>query len=582
MTSATDIITYVGVPLAVLGVLPILYTLLRAILTVRSIRKTLLRHGHIPSTRTRPEGFTTRSSPMTSLVEVDLPRYTITPLDRSDPDYWKVDASSFAGDRHALLRTESTLSMVEEGRVQGFLRGGSWRTFHWKKLVVGRKLYRIQWEDELREPAAEIDFSELVHFLMDWGAVPDAHGWEKLKLGGLWTPGGTILLKREDDGNEKLGRDWVLRTTVPDESDGVLSLSVRWNVLTGNGGSDRGVASLAPGWARLKQPGKGTLSNEVDASGLVGRVEQYRRLLPLQSPADGVRFCIEGTQISEVQWECGFAETGECLSLRVDSEQINTSLWFTCAASALSRCTQLGGGLWGFDMPTNIANLARKESVPCGVMVMLGLMAEIDTPAWYRQDAIQVTQPNNLAQRQHRRFMERQRRTREESTMPPEQAKIARMNREAEERMAMHDDMIADAQQRIEREESRLKDAIASPKLSNKAVAEACLAWLIEKGEIDHGSTLQELAEAVLYLMIVDRRTDGEAATVYEVLNEWQLWSQHGGMRKSNVTFLGDKKTEFCFAAALVYIIEEAANATNHSGEVLKECLRMWKKVRLG
>lgn len=184
MTSATDIITYVGVPLAVVGVLPILYTLIRALLTLRSIRNTLLRHGHVPTSSTRPDGFTTRSSPMTSLIEVDLPRYTIAPLDRSDPDYWRLDASSFAGDRHALLRAESTLSMVEEGRVQGFLRGGSWRTFHWKKLVVGRKLYRIQWEDELREPPAEIDFSDLVHFLMDWGAVPNAGGWEKFEAWG--------------------------------------------------------------------------------------------------------------------------------------------------------------------------------------------------------------------------------------------------------------------------------------------------------------------------------------------------------------------------------------------------------------
>ena len=37
---------------------------------------------------------------------------------------------------------------------------------------------------------------------------------------------------------------------------------------------------------------------------------------------------------------------------------------------------------------------------------------------------------------------------------------------------------------REERAERRIKDAIASPKMSNKAVAEACLAWLIGKGEV--------------------------------------------------------------------------------------------------
>ena len=100
---------------------------------------------------------------------------------------------------------------------------------------MGRKLYRIQYADELPEPPAEIGFSDLVHFLLDWGAVPDESGWEKLKSGGLWTPGGTVLLGRKDnrdeDGGSEMkktaGLDWVLRTSVPDESDEVLCLNMR-------------------------------------------------------------------------------------------------------------------------------------------------------------------------------------------------------------------------------------------------------------------------------------------------------------------------------------------------------------------
>lgn len=582
MTSATDIITYVGVPLAVLGVLPILYTLLRAVLTLRSIQKTLRRHGHVPATNTRPDGFTTRSSPMTSLIEVDLPRYTIAPLDRSDPAYWKVDGSSFAGDRHALLRADSTLSMVEEGRVQGFLRGGSWRTFHWKKLVVGRKLYRIQWEDELREPPAEMDFSDLVHFLMDWGAVPDAHGWEKLKQGGLWTPGGTALLKRLDEESEKVGVDWVLRTSVPDESDGVLSLSVRWNILGDSRGSDRGITSLPPGWARLKQAGKAPLTKQVEEKGFVQRIEQARLALPSHPQSESVRFCIEGSQVSRVLWEHDGTATGEPLHRWPGSVDNGSSLWFTCAASALSRRKQIGTGLWGFDMPSHVVNCVRKESVACGVMVMLGIMAEIDTPAWSTNAPSEATSPTNPALRYHRRYLERQRRMQEECTMPPEQQRVARMNRETEERLAIHDDMIADARQRMEQEENRLKDAVASPRLSNRAVAEACLAWMIDHEEIKRDYTLESLVEAVLYLLIVDQRPNGEAAGIVEVLDEWQVWSQHGGMKKSHVAFLGEKKVEFCCAAALVCIIEEAANAFSHSGEVIKECLRSWRKVRVG
>jgi len=46
--------------------------------------------------------------------------------------------------------------MIEKGRVRGFLREESWRTFHWKKLVMGRKLYRIQYAI-LRRARVEAD-----------------------------------------------------------------------------------------------------------------------------------------------------------------------------------------------------------------------------------------------------------------------------------------------------------------------------------------------------------------------------------------------------------------------------------------
>jgi hypothetical protein len=110
MASATDVITYIGIPLAVLSVLPIFYTFFLSILTQRRIRS-LLHHGHKPLTSTGPyrfpslsnrgpsrrsdgTGVVIRSSPMTSQVEVELPTFTIAPLERSSEFYWKLDAGS--------------------------------------------------------------------------------------------------------------------------------------------------------------------------------------------------------------------------------------------------------------------------------------------------------------------------------------------------------------------------------------------------------------------------------------------------------------------------------------------------------
>jgi hypothetical protein len=612
MTSATDVITYIGVPLAVLGVLPIFYTFFLSILTQRHIRSLLLHHGHKPLTSTGPyrflssstggsrrsdgTGFTIRSSPMSSQVEVELPTYTIAPLERSSELYWKLDCSNPEhGHGHAIgrsmARVESTLSMIEEGRVRGFLRGGSWRTFHWKKLVVGRKLYRIQYADELREPPSEIDFSGLVHFLLDWGAVPDESGWGKLKSGGLWTPGGTVLLGRkenqDDDAGSELkkkaaGQDWVLRTSVPDESDGVLCLNVRWS-----GGEDgptegRGAGSLPPGWGRLTQPEKGVVSGEVEQKGLAGRIEEFGSINKAAHRSESLRFHVDGDAVTEVFWEHSRIETGLKTSLWQTGNK-GAATWFTSAASALLQRKDSRGGLWGFEIPSNILTFTKQDSIPCGVMVILGIIAEIDTPAWQTEEEEHDRLKNNVAgQRHHQRFLQRMRAEQLEKSMPEAQARVARMNRMAEERQQMMDDMNEERMAREERAERRIKDAIASPKMGNKAVAEACLAWLIDKEEVGREWTVANLAEAVLYLMAVDQRSDSDAAKVVEILEEWMGWAQNANLKKSHINFLENRKVEFCFAAALVALVQEAAGSAAKAGADMIECLKLWRKVRLG
>jgi hypothetical protein len=118
--------------------------------------------------------------------------------------------------------------------------------------------------------------------------------------------------------------------------------------------------------------------------------------------------------------------------------------------------------------------------------------------------------------------------------------------------------------------------------MANKAVAEACLAWLIEKGEVGREWTVANLAEAVLYLIAVDQRSDGDAAKVVEILEEWMGWARSASLKKSHITFLENCKVEFCFATALVALVQEAAGSTGKAGADMIECLKLWRKVRLG
>ena len=620
MANASDIITYIGVPLAVLGVLPILYTFVLSILTQRRIRSLLIHHGHRPLSTSRPnEGFTLRSSPMASLVEVELPRYTIAPLERGEGDYWKVtdDGRDDTLEDHHLLergdRVESTLSMIEEGRVQGYLRGGSWRAFHWKKLLVGKKLYRIQYEDELREPPAEVGFEELVMFLLDWGAVPDSMGWEKLRSGGLWTPSGTVLLRKpESEDEESLeqeksrrptrSNDWVLRTSVPDESDGILSLTIRWS-------SDdsarsvaelRGAASLPPGWGRLRQPERleQTEKRKELETNLPARIADLQSSHEYSLDSTSFRFHAEDNRVQRLLWENSNVETGfVCEPFRC-YEQSSAGLWFTCATSALlSHKQSSSGGLLAFEMPPDVKTFLRKDSVPCGVMVMLGLLPDNDAPQW---SAERGNNDNGLerSRKVHAKMQAQMAAERLEATMPAEQARIHKANRRARDAQDFHDEMISGNAARREREERIINEAIASPRMSIKKVAEACLTWLIERGEIGKEWTVEQLAEAVLYLIVVDLQCNrdaedkqsegGDAMRIVIILDEWMSWAMAGGMKKQQYHMLeGEKdRVAFCFAVSLVAVVAEGVTSSNAGmgkvGVDMIECLRLWRKIRLG
>ena len=202
----------------------------------------------------------------------------------------------------------------------------------------------------------------------------------------------------------------------------------------------------------------------------------------------------------------------------------------------------------------------------------------------------------NMAQRHHQRFLAQREAEKLEATMPPDQARIHRMNREAESRRQQNSEMMAQLAERRQRDERRVSDAIASPRMQVKSVAEACLAWLIERGEVGREWTVEQLAEAVLYLMVVDGQQGGNDVSVAEngrekreshamvqVLDEWMEWSAAGGMNRQQYVLLEENKVEFCFAASIVAVIQ-MAEATSHvkASVDIMECLRVWRKVRLG
>lgn len=578
-TTPTDIITYIGVPLAVLGVLPILYTSSRALWTQRSIRSILKRHGLLDSALTRV-------SLVGGIVEVELPRCTVTPLDRdADADYWKLNVLHFP------------------------LKGGSWSLFHWNRLVTGRVLYRCQFKDELVLPQADIDFEELVAFLLDRGAVPDAHGWHILKTVGLWAPPGTAIL-RPPQGMSGV----VLTVAAPDNSDGVLSLQVNWKPQW----DLRNSVSLPPFWMRLEQPmsaktdyDKGialksvpevtgasrpetgqskTLSRQntlvADAvedtasatsesssskpASLLAEIERSKALIA-KSDTDSVRFKITQEHVNRVLFEIKGVATGEQRDLTSLGETFD--LWFACAASALSQDGY--SGIWNFAIPSQIVKFARQKSIPCGVMVVLGHLSEENVPPWASPPPKAGESSADIAQRMQEDLLAR----RLESAMPPAQAAESKRVRAQRESQRFHHSHLKRMQALEEYQQQRLLEAIQSPRLDNQIVAEANLAYLVDQEIVPSDFNLNDLAQAVLYLTVLD---ESQAKLIADILERWLLWWQFGGMQRAQLDFLIENKVAFCYASALVAVVQRANSGDGNLSSDMLDCMKAWRRVRLG
>lgn len=387
-TSPETIITYVGVPLAVLGVLPILYNTLATLAALSKIKR-MLRHGKLTAL--------TRSDVVNRVIEVELPRYAVQPWDRFDhrAEYWQIS------------------------RQPSSIPGGSWTTFNWKTNTIGIKTQRVEYADQLRQPQVEIEFQDLVAYLLDLGAIPDPHGWKLLRSTGLWTPMGCALMKSPDRGRV------ALAIAPLDDSDGHLSLKVTWE----SSWTTRDASTLPPYWIRLPPPSResdettsATASTPQDVAQSDETTEttetkeakeksdQNKEDLPKES-LDSIRkeaernarmpitcrFSADGLQSALTQDDSadgprlaaddpGFqVHSLHMEHLRAGSGHRTTTTssagtWFASAATAYGTTSQTV--LWNYKIPDEVLAFARRDTVPCGVLELLGVVDGSQTPEW--------------------------------------------------------------------------------------------------------------------------------------------------------------------------------------------------------
>jgi hypothetical protein len=433
--SATDVITYIGVPLAVLGVLPILYNTVVTLGALSRIKR-MLRHSRLTAL--------TRSDVVNRVIEVELPRYAVTPWDRftNRAEYW------------TLSRTPSSIP------------GGSWTKFNWRSNIIGHNTQRIEYADQLRQPQVEVAFDDLVCYLLDLGAVPDAHGWRLLRATGLWTPVGCALLTSPD------GKQKCLTIAPLDGSDGHLSLAVNWS----SQWTTRDYSHLPPYWVRLAAPppspsssstptekttttdpsepstnkspfdstdalqgenkgegadveGEGEGEGESSSLHLYKHTHKHTNKHSLDSARQ------QGEAHSQLPITCQISTDGIVSALAQEEQPLQSTLqldslyidhirlrrdrsagvWFASAVTAYGTTSQTI--LWNYKIPDDVVAFARKETVPCGVLVLLGVVDESATPEWATQYNDQGANLDAFA----RRTREQREAMAAEARMPPAQ-----------------------------------------------------------------------------------------------------------------------------------------------------------------
>jgi hypothetical protein len=553
MASATDVITYIGVPLAVLGVAPIIYNTISTIATVMKVKR-MLRRGRLAGI--------TRGDIINHVIEIELPRYTIAPLRREEheKDYW------------GLCEHPSKIP------------GGSWTVFNWKCHKIGLKTQRIDYADQLRQPQAEIGFEELISFLIDLGAAPNGNGFRMLRGSGLWVPIGTALLVSPDK------EENVLTIAPLDDSDGNLSLAVRWS-------SDwrmKDQSSLPPYWVAIR--GASPAGSSTNVADLETRSVERLAEIPAQEDtikqktakytptveeAPPATRCQIGTNglIAAIPEDFDpqlFDELGIDIShLEIDDMNVNTTgVWFASAITAFG--TSIETILWNYKIPSEILAFAKKDSIPCGVLVLLNVVEESSTPEW----ATKYDDEAERREEQMRKLKEQTRAMMKEHQLPPDQRAAAIKERN----LRTHDDYVeshnAARKRAAQRAETRMVEAIQSPKWDNKLVAQHNLAWLKKEGHAKESHDLRRAVEVLLWRMVNDEKLAHDLATV---LDSWKGFVDNGGIRRVDYQVLKENQVAFANGSLLVASIENSVSAAHGSLAMdVQECVRVWKKVRLG
>lgn len=150
--------------------------------------------------------------------------------------------------------------------------------------------------------------------------------------------------------------------------------------------------------------------------------------------------------------------------------------------------------------------------------------------------------------------------------------------------MKSHDDWVdshnARRRRETQRAEARMVEALQSPKWDNRLIAEHALTYLQKAGHVKSDHDLKRTVEVLLCAMIRDVQL---ANDLVKMLDGWKSFVDNGGIKKADYLVLKEDVMMFAYATLILALIEDSVTAASGSLAMdLQECVRIWKKVRLG
>ena len=188
-----------------------------------------------------------------------------------------------------------------------------------------------------------------------------------------------------------------------------------------------------------------------------------------------------------------------------------TSNWALSLALALVLSKSLP--LYHHHLGHNLTSLATQHTVPCGLLVTLGLLDETEAPPWETK-----YDPSEHHLKSLFNFAAAQRARKVDVMMSQEQADIPRMKIQAEEWRKFSEQSRKDKEQAKERGSERQREAVGSSRLDAVSVNNTILEWLRTERLVDENSSVQSAVETLVDLI----RKEEHAISVCNVLEPWR------------------------------------------------------------